>query len=1056
MARINPDKLARNFIVNSSKFGQLEAHWDIPVAFEDGEEIVVCRRKDAFPVEIRNRNFEDRYTDVAQVEVFRGSPLYCSHLVVSDFTLIIAMDNSFTPSSVTEFQRDSKLIGRLIRDSIGQVFRITANTETELTVENIATNPNKQVQPVEGAFIMLADYTKVSTTTRTIKLLADSLTIKVASNSFLAGDKITINNVTDLTYGVEWSAGATTDETARNIREAIIASGILYGVEVYGDALLVEKKTELTLATTSNTLSLVVRNYAVAEGLIFVDTNLFTDNEIRYLAIQDADANNYIVKSNSGKAITLYEEVAITEGDFSVLSSFNNTYTTGFIDNYKSYLDALTKSGSGLEPDTFYYYTAFTIPVTSINIMSNELNDGDENITPYTIDKLASYYVRVFYESIVYLNPVDGTFTYSDGSGLISYDGAPDLTVFSIQVGDLIADSTGKRYSITSIVNANIGEVSVAPLSGVSTEVLNQLHGSITRAAVPANFSSVLVGDTFKDLAGNSFTISGTSLNPLPLLTTPPGNSFDVIQGLIDKLIVANNYLVPYTYNPADGHVQYGEQYITQNNLLSDYTYTSLSGLIQYTTAIDLNNVKINQFFVDGSNNQFLILAVNPQLQQLTIATGQTVDNTVLNRRSGSVITIPGYLDVEGNYLIDLTKVLKFDLLKTNTKAVYPIDEIDAVNAFLVVAPNLDSLATLVENEFDGSVVRRGADVSWIGFNNELEPTLEDIAQGGVKRYNSVTNYQFAVFSNPLSTQSFGIHAKDRKFGKLLYDSFPNSFRVTDVTDDLQDLMEVFGHEFNDLYALITTYELQNASIITPSVLQTASQNSGFQLVSDNLGIDTRRRVMRDLIPCYKLKGNREGIAKFIKVITTWDITNGTGDTRGAIIDDTPATVGLRFYSPSLGSLNTRLVDTLNVKSPPAGRFFKGVPGLALPGFFEVKEVIINLPNVALEIGNSTNLSYYQGTSILSDGIADFGQINSLIGCFLIPNEGNPNDFYEITSNTSNTLTVNGTIPNTILGAKYVVLSPLNLARFTTLETDIVNFMPWDTIASFNFTIQTI
>ena len=266
----------------------------------------------------------------------------------------------------------------------------------------------------------------------------------------------------------------------------------------------------------------------------------------------------------------------------------------------------------------------------------------------------------------------------------------------------------------------------------------------------------------------------------------------------------------------------------------------------------------------------------------------------------------------------------------------------------------------------------------------------------------------------------------------------------------------MFGHEFNVLYALITKYELQNPSVLTPGVLETASQNAGFELVSESLGIDTRRRVMRDIISCYKLKGNRDGIAKFIKVLTTWDITNGTGDTRGAIVDDIPEVVGLRFYSASLGGLNTNLVDTGDVQSPPAGRFVKGVPGLALPGFFQVREVIIELPNVALHIGDSNNLTSFEGNTVLSDVNADFGLNNSLVGCFVIPNEGSPNDFYQIIENDNASITVAGNIPISNLGAKYVILSPLNLTRFVAVSKDIVKFMPYNTVAVFNFTIKTI
>lgn len=1056
MARINPDKLVRNFTVRSSKVGQLEAFWDIPVSFVDGEEIIVARRKDAFPVEIRNRNFEDRYTDVVQVEVFKGRPIYCSNLLVNEQVLTVAPDNTFSPQDVTEFERDSSLAGRLIRDSRGQVFRITNNTANSLTIENISTNPLKQAEPFSGEFVILADYPKQARAAQVVELLKDAYTVRVASNTFSVGDAIILNNTVQLDFGVHWSAGATAEETARNIVAAITASGVQYLAQAYEDTLLVEKSLENTLALSTNAPSLTVRTYAAAEGMIFVAANTFSTNETRYLSLQDGDAQFNLIQSNSGKLIRLYKNIVVPQASVTIVNSFNNTFPAPFVDNYRGFLDALNRRGRGLENDQFYYYTAFTSPLTTFNVMSNELTDGGENITPYTVDKIASYYTRVFYESIIYTNPFNRGFSYDNATGVVTYDGAPDLTEFNIQVGDLLADEQGLRYSIVSTANASLGELSVAPLSDVSTVKRTQLHGSVTRAAVPANFSAVQINDTFKDIAGNSFPIKGTSVRPLSGLTTPPGNAFDVLQGLVDEVIFLNTFLVPYSYNPDTGKVQYGERTTFSNTQLSSFTYNSVTGVIQYGLAVNLNNVSLGELFIDGADNEFEVLAINPQAGNITIAPLQTVDLNIVNRRSGSIIERTGVVDAEGNPLVNLSNVQEFDLFKTNGGSAFVVNEINVLESFLLIPQRPDTVSVTVESEFDGSVVRRGSEVAWIGFDGLFQTSLENISQGGVKRYGSVNNSQSALFSNPLSTQSFAIHAADRNFGELLYNYFPTAFRVLDSTNDLQDLMEVFGHEFNVLYALITKYELQNPSVLTPGVLEMASQNAGFELVSENLGIDTRRRVMRDIISCYKLKGNRDGIAKFIKILTTWDITNGTGDTRSAIVDDIPEVVGLRFYSASLGLLNTNLVDTGDVQSPPAGRFVKGVPGLALPGFFQVREVIIELPNVALHIGDSNNITYFEGTSVISDVNADFGLSNSLVGCFIIPNEGSPNDFFEITANDSTSITVAGSIPFSLLGAKYVVVSPLNLTRFVALSTDIVKFMPYNTVAVFNFTIKTI
>jgi len=127
---IHPNKLVRDFEVNTSVVGELRLYWDSPRALSEGEELVVVRRKDAFPVEIRNRNFEDRYTDVAQVEVFRGSPIHASRLIPNGpNTLLVAGDNSFSPA-MSELERDNKYTVILIRDSHSQVFRITGNNET--------------------------------------------------------------------------------------------------------------------------------------------------------------------------------------------------------------------------------------------------------------------------------------------------------------------------------------------------------------------------------------------------------------------------------------------------------------------------------------------------------------------------------------------------------------------------------------------------------------------------------------------------------------------------------------------------------------------------------------------------------------------------------------------------------------------------------------------------------------------------------------------------------------------------------------------------------------
>lgn len=1056
---INPDKLVGNFEVNTSVEGELRLYWNAPKDLTEGGEVVVVRRKDAFPVELRNRNFEDRYTDVAQVEVFRGSPVYCSHLIPNGpGLLVLAGDNSYIPV-MTELPRDNKYTGRLIRDSLSQVFRITGNTESEIYYESISSNPDNQVEPVEGAFVVLADFVKDSRPVQTLSLLSNSNTLTVVANSFSMGDTINLNNAVDLVYGIDWVAGATVEETATNICRAFVNTGVKYTCTTFGATILIQRNTESVLSVISSNPNALVVTYAAAAGKVFVNESLGM-NEVRNLVMQDGDLQFSHVRSNSGNYIELYEDILVPPVNINILDSHNNTFTSGFIDKYKSESEAIRKRGSGLEGDVFYYYTAFTTPLLSISVTYNEEDLYGENPLPYTVDKVAPYYVRIAYESLKYVNRNIGAYTYNALTGDITFTDGRNLSSADIQVGYLFADSVGLRFSIINIDNLASGSFRLATGLTVGTDPQAKLHGSVTVADVPVGFNNILVGDTFKDIAGNSFLVAGTNPDPLNGVSIPPSHAFDVSQGLIDKNVMLNTFLVPYTYDPTDGKIQYGERQITQNSQLSPYSYNSLDGLITYSTNIELGDVEAGQTFIDGAGNYFEIISVNPTLLQIGLATGLTVDTTVINRRSGSVIAEEGFTDVDGTSLLTLGDVRNLDLFKTNSKADYIIVDVDAPNGRIFIEPNLDSLSLLVESEFDGSCYRRGAEVTWVGYDNENEIVLNDSNLGAVRRYNSVNMSQFAYFSNALSTQAFAISAADNKIQELLYKWWPSVFKDLDTSGDLEDLMNVFGYKFNEIYSLISTFELQNADLIQPSGLNLAYTQPGLSEVSETLGIDTRRRIMKDMISCWKLKGSRDGLFKFIKIITTWDVTNGTGDVRKAIVDTTPELTGLRHYSPALGDLNTKIVDTTAVQSPPAGRFVKGIPGFNLEGFFNQVQVQIELPNVALFVGQSTNIAYNMGGTIIQVTVEDtsnnFGMDNSLKGCFLIPIEGNPNDYYEIKSNTSDTVTVDGVIPQGIVGSRYVILSPLNLNRFVALQNTIVEMLSYRAVAVFNFTVKTI
>lgn len=313
----------------------------------------------------------------------------------------------------------------------------------------------------------------------------------------------------------------------------------------------------------------------------------------------------------------------------------------------------------------------------------------------------------------------------------------------------------------------------------------------------------------------------------------------------------------------------------------------------------------------------------------------------------------------------------------------------------------------------------------------------------------NVAQAKYGSVDSGVSTQDFAIATDSDEFSKYLYDLWPNLDKTLDVTGDLEDLMKVFGFQLNEIHALIDTYDLQDADNVLVSALLPLSEQSGLPSVGFAIGADTLRRIARDMIPCWKLKGTKEGIAVFIRKITTWDITNGTADYSGAIVDFLPNVSALRFFDPNLGSLNVRLTETNPVV--PGGRFAKSLPGIVIPGFFTFREFVIQLPNVALLIGNSTGFSSGSNTTIMEDSSATFGPDDSLVGNFLIPNTEEVNDIFEIVANTNTTITVRGTVNNRGVGGDYAILSPLNANRFIILNRLLPSYIPFGTRPGFRF-----
>ena len=350
--------------------------------------------------------------------------------------------------------------------------------------------------------------------------------------------------------------------------------------------------------------------------------------------------------------------------------------------------------------------------------------------------------------------------------------------------------------------------------------------------------------------------------------------------------------------------------------------------------------------------------------------------------------------------------------------------------------PYIDTFLT--EDEADARVGTGLLDNLFYYYTTFTKPEATNVAQA-----------EFGQIDSGTPTQAAAISARDRQFGRILFSLWPTLYQELDATGDLEDLMQVFGFQFNELHALISTYNLQDPQTVFVNALLPLSEQTGLPAVGFSIGIDTLRRIAKDLIGCWRLKGSKEGIALFIRKITTWDITDGTADYSGSIQDFLPNVEALRFFDPNLGSLNTRITNTDPFIA--GGRFARSLPGIVIPGFFTFREFVINIPEVALFVGNSEAFTVAADSTIMEDSTQNFGSDDSLVGNFLIPNQEEINDIFEIIANTNTTITVQGIITNRVPDGNYAILSPLNTNRFIILNKLLPVFIPLGTKAGFQF-----
>jgi hypothetical protein len=283
-------------------------------------------------------------------------------------------------------------------------------------------------------------------------------------------------------------------------------------------------------------------------------------------------------------------DISLVEGDsYHLVVQSDATYKTSYI-NLQGHIAV------GVDTSTLQYSPAKTAE-GSIRLNSTALDVRSTSTGSITV---TDNFIRSTKQATLLVKLLDNA-SFSTGTNSITIAGQPFLAVVGapgpgeFEIG---ATLTATRDNLHAALNLAL--TGIAASATVSTDSL-KLTADVTN---------------YKGEAGNSITVSvidqGTQNFDVGGLPTLVGG----IDG--DKIEVIAPQLL--------------------NSGLVAYTYTSSTGIVQFASAISIPAFQAGDLFRDGAKAEHAIISVNDGLNQITLATGLTVDNSVSNSLSGSVI----------------------------------------------------------------------------------------------------------------------------------------------------------------------------------------------------------------------------------------------------------------------------------------------------------------------------------------------------------------------------------------------------------------------------------
>ena len=238
---------------------------------------------------------------------------------------------------------------------------------------------------------------------------------------------------------------------------------------------------------------------------------------------------------------------------------------------------------------------------------------------------------------------------YSAGTKTVRLNSSPNLV--GVTSDYVLIDSTGQIFNVIAVDNISKPSVFYDPInqddefllagSGLGSQVAQGFQVSITDTYAVVSWRLRKQGNIVGNLTAKIVDDDGSGLPDLGsvVAVSDPVNVSALSELTYTKVLfsfatpptltASTQYHLVLSADAGYAAAQQSNVKSFDNTGLVSFTYSSLSGIVEFSAGVNLSNVLPGHYFMDSAGTMFKILAVSDADDEITLATGLTVDTSV-------------------------------------------------------------------------------------------------------------------------------------------------------------------------------------------------------------------------------------------------------------------------------------------------------------------------------------------------------------------------------------------------------------------------------------------